>query len=311
MLVFIAYSNASGNDAIRFTGSGEYYEVKDCVISGFNRGILSTTNTDLWFFEIDFEDCIGAGIEIAGGSSSGGSLRISETDFFQCGKGINLLSGVANTVSIINGTFYNTIGGSDIGVLYNPATFTSFLSMVISNNAFNNQGTFLSGFDFSLASGRDANAFVSNNSGIGDENPHCKINVNNNISTTTAISAGTYYKANWTNTSTSTTKWTVANNRITYQPINSVDAWAIITGNISVNNSNRVITICIVRNGATGTRYGETDLRITVANQPFQFSTVIFVPVLEKNDYIELYVTSNTSGDIIIFRDVQWFTNSQ
>ena len=139
-----------------------------------------------------------------------------------------------------------------------------------------------------------------------NKNPHCKINVNNNVSTTTVTTAGTFYKANWTNTSFYTTKWIVANNRITYQTDYLLDAWAIITGNITSNNSNVRITIAIVKNGVTGTRYGETDLRIVTANQPFQFSTVIYIPDMNKNDYLELFATSSQTGDIIRFQDVQW-----
>ena len=42
MLSFKAYSDASGNDAIRLTGSGTYYEIKDVYFVGFNKGIVST-----------------------------------------------------------------------------------------------------------------------------------------------------------------------------------------------------------------------------------------------------------------------------
>ena len=312
MLSFIAISNATGNDAIHFTGSGIYNEVKDCSFLNFNKGIVSTTNNDLWIFETDFENCAGAGSEIAAGVNSGGSFKMSECDFIQCAIAINLLSGVSETISIMNCTFYNTPSGTDVGISYNPASFTSFVTMVISNNAYNNEGIFESGFDFSLASGRDADAFMINNSGKEDKNAHCKINVTNNNTTTTVTTAGTYYKANWTNAaSSSTSKWTLSNNRITYQPNSVTDAWAIITGDISVNNANRVITIGIVRNGVTTTRYGETDLRVTASNQPFQFSTVIYIPDLEKNDYLELFVTSGNSSDIVIFRDVQWFTETK
>ncbi len=311
MLSIKAYSDASGNDAIRLTGSGTYHEIKDVYFVGFNKGIVSTSNNDLWVFDVDFEDCTGAGIEIAAGTETGGSFKISESDFLQCGKGINLLSGVSETVSILNCTFYNTISGSDIGILYSPDTFTSFNSIFITNNAWNNQGTFFSGFDFARPDGRDANVFQSGNAGAENKNPHSKINVNNNASTTTVTTAGTFYKANWTNTSSYTTKWIVDNNRITYQSDYLLDAWAIITGNITVDNNNLRVTIAIVKNGATSTRYGETDLRIITANQPFQFSTVIYIPDMAKNDYLELYVTSSQNGDIIRFQDVQWFTNTQ
>ena len=318
MLIVTAYSNASGNDAIRFTGSGIYHEVKDCVFIGFNKGIVTTTNTDMWLFENDFEDCTGAAIEIAAGTASGGRLRISETDFAQCAKGIHLLSGVAEIVSIISCAFYNTVSGTDIGILYVPATFTSFASTFITHNAWNNQGTFISGFDFSRTDGRDANAFIENNAGMSNQNPHIKLNVSNNISTTTITTAGTYYKAVWAaNASTYTCKWTIGStsptsgNRITYQPLNTRDGWAIITGNLSNSLISHVLTIAIVKNGVTSTRYGETDIRILAANQPQQFSTVIYIPGLAKNDYLELYVTSNTNGSVVTFQDIQWFANTQ
>ena len=153
--------------------------------------------------------------------------------------------------------------------------------------------------------------FLISNAGIEDEKAHCKINVNNNVSTTTLTTAGNFYKANWTNTSIYTTKCTIANNKITYQPENARDGWAIITGDLSVASTNRVITIAIYKNGITGTRYGDTDLRVTVANQPFQFSTVIYVPDMAKNDYLELFASSKNNGDVVTFQDIQWFFNTQ
>lgn len=170
----------------------------------------------------------------------------------------------------------------------------------------------MSGFDFTRPDSRDADAFLIGNAGMEDQNPRCRINVAHNETTTSIITAGTFYKANWTNTSVYTIKWTVVNNRITYQQANTSDAWAIITGDISVNNNNRGISIAIVKNGIVGSRYGETALRTTnVTDQPFQFSTVIYIPQMAKDDYLELYVTSDTSGDLVKLVDVQWFTNTQ
>jgi len=312
MLIFNAIANTAGNDAIHLTGSGIYYEVKDSYFFGFNKGIVSTASNDIWCFETDFEDCAGSGIEIAAGVASGGSVKLSECDFTQCAKGMNLLSGVSETVSILNCTFYNTTSGTDIGILYTPATFTTVSAIYIANNAWNNQGTFVSGFDFTRSDGRDADAFLISNSGMEDEKPHCKINVVNNASTTTITTNGTYYKANWTNGATSTIcKWTLTNNRTTYQPKNGGDVWAIIAGNLSVSNTNRVITIAMVKNGNSATRFGETALRITVANQPFQFSTVIYVSDIKKNDYLELWVTSANNGDVVTFQDIQWYTETK
>lgn len=76
MLTFNAISNVSGNDAVRFTGSGKYHEVKECKFIGFNKGIVSTNNNNLWFLDNDFNNCTGAGIEIAAGTANGGSFKI-------------------------------------------------------------------------------------------------------------------------------------------------------------------------------------------------------------------------------------------
>jgi hypothetical protein len=311
MLTFNSVSNAPGTDGILFNGSGEYHEVKDAYFVGFNKGIVTTANNDLWIFEVDFEDCAGAGLEIAAGTALGGSIKISESDFLKCSRGIKLESGIEETVSIINCTFYNTISGTDIGILYNPATFTFFLTVMITNNGWNNEGTFMSGFDFSRSDGRDANAFLISNVGMEDAKPHFKINVINNVLTTNLISAGTYYKVRWTNNSSYQNKWNISDNKCTYLSTNSSDGWAIISGNLSTNSANRVITVAIVKNGITATRYGETSLRVTTSNQPFQFSTVIYIPDIEKGDYFEVFATSNSNGDIVTFQDVHWFTNTQ
>jgi hypothetical protein len=299
---------AGGSDAIRLTGTGMYHEIKDCDFTGFTRDIALTGNSEIWIFDVDFSDATGAGVEVNTGGAA--ILKISESDFYNCGKGINLASGAGSTVSILNCTFYNNTG-AQIGINYIPASFTGFTSMFITNNAWNNTGFFTSGFDFTLSSGRDAKAFLQNNAGDEDKNPHCKINVLNGSSTTTITTANTWYKAQWTNTSSYTCKWTINNNKMTYQPVNKRDVWVIISGNLSDATSNRTISFGLVKNGVTSTRYGESTVRITSSNQPFQFTTVVYLSDVNANDYFELYCTSNNSGDVLTFQDVNWFASAQ
>jgi len=311
MLNFTAFSNGTGNDAIRFTASGKYHEVKDCDFAGFNKGIVITNNSASWIFENTFEDCALAAIEIAAGTASWGAMELANCDFTNCAIGINLLSGVSETISIMTSNFYNTPAGTDIGVLYTPATFTTPLAMYITYNTWNNQGALFNGFDFTRPDARDAEAYIENNVGAGDKNPHCKINVVNNTLTTTCTTVNAWYKANWTNTTSSTTKLLINNNKITYQPSNSRDVYTIISGNVSVNAANWNITVGIVKNGIMGTRYGETTLRTVTANQPFQYSTVILLSNVIKNDYFELYVSAANGGDILTFQDVNIFADSK
>jgi len=314
------YGNNTNEDAIKLQGAGEYYEIKDCSFDRFNRAIVADSSIELWLFETDISNAVVAGVEIAAGTTTGVKFTASECDFTNCAKGINLKSGVNAITNIINCTFYNGLAGN-IGINYVPASFTAFTAMFITNNAWNNIGSFFSGFDFARTDGRDAKAHIQNNAGEGDKNPSCHINVLNSATTTTLTAAGTWYKANWNYllAAVTTTKWTVTNavgagniNRITYQPINRKGGWFIISGNLSVNQVSRTISIGVVKNGVVGTRLGETTIRTgTTANTATLFSTVIYIPDIAANDYFEIYCSTLNAGDIVTFQDVQWFADTK
>jgi hypothetical protein len=318
MLDFTAYSNASGNNGLNLTGSGVYHEIKDCAFTGFNKGIVSTTNHSLiWVFEVAFVNCTGAGIEIADGSAIGGYLKMSECTFAQCKIGINLLSGVNETVSLNSAVFTNTVSGTDIGIQYIPATFTSITSMYISGNSWNNEGTYMSGFDFERTDGRDANVFLMNNVGMENENPHFKITLLNNT-TTVAADGTTWVKANWTDTSpiltVYTCKWDLSTivNRFRYLSRNKADVIMWISGNVaSTSGSNRTISMAICKNGVTTARYGETTLRTVTQNYPYQFSTVVYLSDTGPGDYFELFFNStNGITDRIVISDLNWYSDA-
>lgn len=304
-----SYGTLAGEDAIRLLGSGTYNEVKDCSFDGFYNTILDSTDAELWVFECDISNSRGSGI-LVHGANSGVIVKVAETDFIGCNYGVNLSKGTGATIQLASGGYYNANSG-DTAIYYQPANFTSYSSISITGNSWNNTGKYIEGFDFTRSDGRDANVIMESNAGVGDANPSSSINVLNNGSNTTVTTANTWYKGSWTNTTTSTTKWTIANNRITYQPTNRRNGWMIISGNLSCNNANRTISVGIVKNGSTGTRYGETTLRITTSNQPFQFSTVVYVTDIAPGDYFEIFCTSSGSGDTVNFQDVLWLTNTK
>jgi hypothetical protein len=185
--------------------------------------------------------------------------------------------------------------------------------LIIQNNSFNNVGNFCSGFDFSRADGRDADVFMENNAGKESKAPLCKVNVTNSTATTTITGSNSWIKASSFSAYNSyTTKWAIANNRITYQSENVRDGVSFIAGNIQCNNSSRALNIALVKNGNSSIRYGETTVRISPnsANQATGFSTNIYLEEIKKGDYFEIWVTSNASGDILIIDDLNWFTQT-
>lgn len=309
-------AGTSAGIAINLSGADTYYEIKDGYFFGLTKAVILQESVDLWLFEVDFEDCSTAAVEIDAGSTKDVIFRISESDYYNCAIGINLLSaGPGTEISVLNGTFYNTSSGQK-GINYVPTTGSNnfrFTSMIIQNNSFNNIGSFASGFDFSLDNGRDAEAFIENNAGVSAERPHCKINVANSTASTTITTANTWYKAaNFSSYTSVPTKWTVANNRITYQTINIRDGVMFISGNIRCNNSSRTLNIAIVKNGISSTRFGETTVRIpsNSANQSFQFSTNVYLPNLIKDQYFEIWLTSSSNGDVLTIDDLNWYSDT-
>ena len=312
MLVFDAttlpgYGTSQNEDAIRLVGEGTYHEIKDCTFDGFYNAILDSSDAELWLFECDISNAQNAGI-LVHSQLPGTKIRVAETDFIHCRKGIDLSKGSSAEIQLFSGQYLNEFE-TDSAIIYRPASFT-FESMVISGNTWTHVGSKISGFDFSRPDGRDANAYIEGNTGSEDRKPHCEISVVDNATSFTCTVANQWYKADWVNSSFFTINWLIENNRITYLPLKSRNVYVIITGNIMVNNNNRIITLALVKNGDSNERYGETTLRITTPNQPFQFSTVIYLQDVSDNDYFELFCSSKNPGDGLTFQDINWFVDS-
>ncbi|MCU0456798.1 MAG: hypothetical protein MUE74_10885 [Bacteroidales bacterium] len=312
MLVFDAttlagYGTTPGEDAIRLVGSGTYNEIKDCTFEGFHNTIVDSTDAELWLFECDILDASNTGL-LLHSQEPGSKIRVSETDFIRCKTGVCLSKGTLAEIQLISGFYENDDNGS--AICYDPAAF-SFSSLIMTNNAWNYRGTAMTGFDFSRTDGRDAEAFVENNVGFVSNKPHGKINVVNNSTQVTCTDANNWYKAAWTNTSDFNTNLRIENNKVTFLPTSPRDVNIFISGNVMEDSNNRVITIAIVKNGNTAVRYGETSLRVTVANQPFQFSTIIHLENVQKNDYLEMYCSSANAGDKLTFQDINWYISAE
>ena len=80
-----------------------------------------------------------------------------------------------------------------------------------------------------------------------------------------------------------------------------------------------MLNIGVVKNPGSATsalatslvRHGETTLRPTAAGVPFQFSTVIYLSDIKKDDVFELWVNCTENGTIATVQDIQMFVNSK
>ena len=305
------YGAASGEDAIRFLGSGTHNEVKNCSFDRFYNTILDSTNAEIRVFETDISNAQRNGI-LVHGSVAGVTLKVAETDFIGCARGINLSKATAAIIQLSSSGYYNS-NSTDTAIVYNPSAFISFTCMSIKGNLWNNTGKYIEGFDFSRLDGRDANVIMESNAGVGDKKPHCFINVLNSTSTTYLADLNTWYKVNWgTSTSAETSKWAMNNNKISYLPVNSSNGWMLISGNVSVDANSQNLKVGIVKNGVTGTQYGATTIGTTTADHLFTFSIIVNLTDIGPNDYFELFVKNETAGlKTVKFQDIQWLVNTQ
>lgn len=310
----LTFSGTASSIGVNLSGNGTYYEIKDAFFSTFNRAVHITSGADLWLFEVDFEDCVTAGVEIAAGNNDV-TFRTSESDYFNCGKGINLVSaGPTSNIAILSSNFYNSTG-TQVGINYIPSTGSNnfrFASFIVQTNSFNNVGTFAAGFDFSLASGRDARIFFENNAGIASQKPKCNISVKRNIVLTSTGSVANNWVpiSNFSAFTSHTTKFTVGNNIITYQPLNKRDAVLYITGDLSTSSPGTTIALGIVKNGVTSIIYGETSVFAKTSGEPVQFSTIAFVPNVEMGTTFRLYISSSSTNVNVTINNLNWYTDT-
>lgn len=298
------YGTLNTENCINFTQDGGVYcELTDFTMDNFYYGIKDTAGIDMFLFNFIISDST-KGIEI--NHTGTGRIDAETGNFENCAIGIDLVSATSGQFVLNNLYFFNPADG--IGLKYDGTAYSYGTLSSMFNCLHNDIGTFISGFDFTNS--RDSNIVMRNNVGIEDKNAHAKINLIDNSTATTVTTAGTYYKAAFTNTSSYKCKTTIADNKMTYEPDNRRDGVMWISGNVQANNVNRNVTVGIKKNN-TGAIISPMTVRTITASQPYSFSLVAYLENINKDDYFELFLTSSTNGDEIIVQDLTWYFESR
>jgi hypothetical protein len=301
------YGTNPGEDAIHLTGNGTYHEIMDCTFDHFYNAILDSSDAELWLFQCDVSHAHQNGVLIHG-DMPGVKVRVSQTDFINCRRGINMDKGSKAIVQINLGTYYNE-NKTDSAIIYNSCDF-SFSTMIITNNAWNNIGELITGFDFTRTDLRDWYAYIESNAGYANEKPHSKVNVLSNTSTTTVIKSGTWVKASFTGTNNYVVGFDLNGNKLTYTAQKKYNGVMNISGNILCSNDSTIFSVAVVKNGNIDHRLGEKTVIDMPGNKSFQWFTTIFLESMTKDDYYEIWITSSSDNDVYTLQDVQWFCNT-
>jgi hypothetical protein len=239
---------------------------------------------------------------------SGISINTTETpeldaeigNFVDCPIGINLLKGVTSEFIFTLLVFKNPLLG--VGINYVGADITYSIFTII-NCIHNYVGSFLAGFDFSIA--RDANIFVNSNVGEEDKKPHAKINLSNS-SATQSIASGNGTKLNYTNTNSYACKVTIANNKMTFLPDYPFDAAMWVSLNIQADTGQPAdLVLGIVKNNDPTKYHGVQTVNIDTNDKSFHVSMNVYFDDVAKNDYFEIWCKGAATETIRVV-DINW-----
>ena len=256
------YGGITGENCVTFNGdTGIYSELTDLFIDTFHKGVSDVVGVDKYLFNFVISNCT-KGIEVNYGTTGiATSLDVEVANFNACGIGVDLMKAASENFQLCHLIFNQT--GTETAIKYTGGDYVYGSVSNIFNCTYNNLGTFLSGFDFSLANGRDANIVVMGNAGIEDKTPHAKINVIGSTASVAVSATGLFYKAGFTNTDSYTCKMGIDNNKMTYLSNHARDGMMWVSGNVKVDQNNRIITSAIRRNIAVASVAG-TGSTVTV-----------------------------------------------
>lgn len=299
-----SYGTLSGEDCIRIKGNGLFVKISEVYIRTFRRGINVLGNSSVLTYNSIIAVCF-RGIDANSTAANYVDFEMATID--SCNIGINFQKGVGAGYYITNVLLNER--ATDTCFNYASATYTSYSDQpAIIGVKWNNLGVFQTGWDFARADGRDANMLFISNTGTENKTPHFKVNVQNSTDTVKFTTQNVWKKAKYTIASTvESCKWTIGTNRFTYQPTNKRDIWIVVSGNFGLKNSNNTMTIAIVKNGVSSTRYAEMNNYYTVpANNQIAFAPMfIYLTDVLPTDYFEIWYTVTQNNNEITLGDLQ------
>jgi hypothetical protein len=259
------YGTGTDENCFTFGTPDIYCEFDDCSITGFNTAIYDPVGVSYFIYNFDIDSCV-TGLAVNYSNVVAQQTIDAEIgNFNQCTTGINLArTGTGGQNFILTHLVFSNNSGSTsfnyTGVTTGVGYYYGLANII--NCSTNNLGNFRTGFDFSN-SARDANIEILGCVGTEDAKPHAKINVRDNVTSTSLGTIGTYYKVNFTNGQTYSCKInTTTNNRLVYLSSHPYDVLSILSGNVALSSSSANLTFVLrkelyvttlTRGSATGT----------------------------------------------------------
>jgi hypothetical protein len=266
-----------------------YFEIHQCVIDGFFKGLEIDGNSSAWLFDSTIQNCVD------GVYCGYGDIGMSEITLKNNNVGVNLSAVTSASSFSIQNTMLE-VGVGQIGVKYRDDVVTPKYFFA-TGNAFYGNGTYLSGLTFTSTTQSDIK--IENNVGLRDYKPEAFLWISGNTTATTLTTLNTYYKSNAISNSfvqEEKIKFSggASTNSFTYLSKVSRIGTFMISGDLSVSNNGDVVSVALYKNG--NIRLQDIDVRCTTANIPYTFS-IVGLNLMNQGDSFDIRLSDLTASN--------------
>lgn len=265
--------------------SGLYFEVHNCLIDGFYKGLEIEGNSSAWIIDSIIQNCID-GVYVGNGN-----VGMSEMTLAKNNSAVFISAATSASTFSIQNTIFDVDAGK-YGITYKDEVVTPSYFFA-TGNAFYGDGTFLSGLTFTSATQSDIR--IENNVGLMDYKPLVFLWVSGNTSATTAVT-NVYVKPNVLPNrviGNEKIKFLESATGLTYTYLPKITRRGIFTvsGDLSVSQTNVDVSVALFRNN---TKLQDIDVRCATIGAPYQFA-FNGINNLSQNDLIEFRFTKTTA----------------
>lgn len=236
------------------------------------------------------------GIKVTGTVDKFASAYNFITGITNGGNGIEFLSGlVINDIDLSNNYF---IYPGQTGVKVNAGATIDRGRMT--TNMFRGVTTFITGFNSYTPEWE-----MRQNTNIPNSRAFSSLYMNNNATSTSLTTQGTFYKIAGTTTPINEKRFTASDNRLTYTGRDIITGKILVIVGAKAPSNNSDFSIAIAKNG-TVIPIPNGSMAATNSNQSFQITLETEVD-LTTNDYIEVFIRkNNTNTSTITVEELQF-----
>lgn len=282
----------------------DFIQLQNIEIQQVEKWVFLNWEADMRVFNSVIDDTTAYGAYI-----SGGYYRSANCDYTNNPIAVELYAGSGVYFSTEHDTY--TINSGQIGIEYQPTTYTNYQDIAVFNNNFITEWTTVikSGFDFTLE--RDADIEIYGNIGIEDYRPHAKINLED-YTTGNTYTSNTWSKLLYSTTDIYEKKRDITSTgKITFLPTHMKSAQVRVSASLLTTTSQANVKVGVVKNGNTWTILWKMSVYLDQNNRAFNYSQNIYLDDVQENDYYELYIYPVWANETITLQDMNMYIDSR